>query len=290
MSNFKKKPPNNTWLQGLHHEVISPSPSFVISNWKIKGCDWDGPYYAECGEDGILKYIFTYIDDKHKFAVDIGAAHGYGGSNIRMLVDKYGWDTTEFESRPIRKPKWSRVHPSVKKMMASPDNICEKLLKYNTPEEFDLLSLDIDSNDWYVLKSILYGGFKPSVIILEYNPIFNNNQEYVRNLNMRFEKDGTSAYGASLRAFEKLLNRFDHSLIWNCYDNKRGVQSNNAIFLNNKFIRDDDKISTIKELHPEPWKEPWKNNPISNEPKKIIEELVRTKIMKKLTEEDYEVS
>ena len=56
--------------------------------------------------------------------------------------------------------------------MASPDNICEKLLKYNTPEEFDLLSLDIDSNDWYVLKSILYGGFKPSVIILEYNPIY----------------------------------------------------------------------------------------------------------------------
>ena len=84
MSNFKKKPSNENWLQNLHENTIVPSPSFVISNWKIKGCDWDGPYYAEYGEDGILNYIFTYIDDKHKFAVDIGAAHGYGGSNIRM--------------------------------------------------------------------------------------------------------------------------------------------------------------------------------------------------------------
>tara|TARA_R110001592_G_scaffold19505_1_gene79874 strand:- start:3484 stop:4353 length:870 start_codon:yes stop_codon:yes gene_type:complete len=289
MSNFKKKPLNENWLQNLHENTIVPSPSFVISNWKIKGCDWDGPYYAEYGEDGILNYIFTYIDDKHKFAVDIGAAHGYGGSNVRMLADKYEWNTTEFESRPNR-PKWSRVHPSVKKMMASPDDICEKLLKYNTPLEFDLLSLDIDSNDWYVLKSVLEGGFKASVIILEYNPIFNCNQEYVRNLNMRFEKDGTSGYGASLKAFEKLLNKHNYRLIVNCADIHDEIYSNNAIFLNDKFIRDDDKIFTIEELHPEPWKEPWKNNSISNEPKKIVEGLVKTKIMKKLTEEDYEVS
>jgi hypothetical protein len=277
MSNWKKVP-DSTWLLD--------SNSYRIKEKPVGESKCEGPWYSEYGEDGILTYLFEYINDEHKFAVDIGAAHGYGGSNIRHLADKYNWETTEFEDKP-RRGKWPRVHPSVKELRASPKNICKSLLEHNTPFEFDLLSLDIDSMDWYVLKAMLDGGFKPNVIILEYNPIFDHDEEIVRNFDMNYGKDSSSGYGASLSAFEKLLNKHNHTLVVNCADIHNEIYSNNAIFLNNKFIRDNDKIQTIEELHPNVWKEPWKTKNIEKDLTKLKKYLIEHSVMKELKDEDY---
>jgi hypothetical protein len=286
MSNWKKVP-DSTWLLNLNRHMINPIPSESV-NKKIllKGWRWRGPYYSEYGEEGILDYLFTYINDVNKFAVDIGAAHGYSGSNIRYLSDKYNWKTTEFDEG---NSVWKKIHPSVKKLRVTPDNICDELLKYKTPYQIDLLSLDIDSMDWYVLKSFLEGGFQPNVIILEYNPIFNFDDEIVRTYSQSYNKDKTSGYGASLRAFEKLLNKYNHSLVGNCTDIDNQIYSNNAIFLNNKFIGESDKIQTIEELHSKIWKEPWKMKNKKGDLIEVKKYLIEKNIVKRLKGEDYEV-
>ena len=297
---WKRKPPN-TWLLDLDQYAIRPTPSKVIEAWDIKGSDWTGPYYADSGEDGIISYLFDWVNDVFKFAVDIGAAHGYGGSNIRHIADRCEWKTTEFDGSN----KWSNIHPRVKNLRITPKNICSELLKCETPYQIDLLSLDIDSMDWYVLKSFLEGGFQPNVIILEYNPIFNFDDEIVRTYSQSYNKDKTSGYGASLRAFEKLLNKYNHSLVGNGTDIDNQMYSNNAIFLNNKFIREFDKIQTIKELHPKTWKESWKKNTkkviVFTEMEMVLKSLqisdltevkkylIEKNIVKGLESEDYEV-
>ena len=63
------------------------------------------------------------------------------------------------------------------------------VLVYKTPKEFDLLSLDIDSIDWYVLKKLLEGNFKPSVAIIEFNPMFEYNESYVRRYDLNLEEN-----------------------------------------------------------------------------------------------------
>jgi len=282
---WRKKPPNVFWLQDLQRYTISPTPGYVLKKWGFKGWEWPGPYYSDDGEDGILEYLFNHINDKNKFAVDIGSAHGYGGSNIRYLADKYDWKTTEFDGSN----KWSNIHPRVKNLRITPKNICSELLKCETPYQIDLLSLDIDSMDWYVLKSVLEGGFESSVIILEYNPIFNFDDDVVRTYSAKYKKDGKSGYGASLSAFEKLLNKHNYRLVTNCADPDNEIYSNNAIFLNNKFIREPDRIQTIEELHPKIWKEPWKENKVSNLTD-LKEYLIEKNIMRELKEEDYEVN
>ena len=88
-------------------------------------------------------------------------------------------------------------------------------------------------------------------------------------------------------------------MVENCVDLDNKIYSNNAIFLNNKFIRDDDKTSTIEQLHPVAWKEPWKENKALDTTgiaweistiKDLKRFLIEKNIMKELKEEDYEVN
>jgi len=306
MSNWEKEPDSN-WLIDLHRRVVTPklcSGNINKKTGEIKpnGALWEGPYYSDYGDDRILEYLFKYINKTTKFAVDIGASSGYGGSNVRFLVDTYDWGSTELDYSS----KWTRIHPRVnkyrdvktnqlrpeiaiqfaKKRKITRDNVCQVLNQYRTPKIFDLLSLDIDSMDWYVLKSLLNCGFNPSVAIVEYNPIFNHDESYVKCYSEKFWKNDTSGYGASLRAFEKLFNKHNYTLVGNVADIGNKIYSNNAIFLNNKFIRDDDVVQTIKELHPRAWVEYWKTGNDSDDLYEVKSKLIENGTMESKTNND----
>ena len=53
-----------------------------------------------------------------------------------------------------------------------PHNIVPLFKKYNVRQEFDLLSVDTDSYDFFTLTAILEAGYNPRVIIVEYNSDF----------------------------------------------------------------------------------------------------------------------
>ena len=252
MGNYKKIPKND-WLLNLHNYRKKENP--------IGQEMCEGPWYSNDGEDGVLSYLFDYINDKYKFAVDIGSAHGYGGSNVRHLVDKYEWESleTDYDDGSVENNKWKRIHPRVKKETIFEKNVCEIFEKYKVPKRFDLLSLDIDSLDWYVLRGLLIGGYEPSVAIIEYNPIFTCQDAYVRDYDEGYHKDGTSVYGASAKAYEMLMVEAGYTLIHMFGNPDEKIYSNNMIFLHNDFINKKMKIKSIEELHPKAWVEPWKN-------------------------------
>ena len=245
-----KKIPNNEWLLNLDNHRIKTKP---IGNW-----DCRGPWYSDDGEDGVLNYIFSYINDQYKFAVDIGSAHGYGGSNVRHLVDNNNWNSIELDFGRWNRDGKPAQHPNVRRETITHGNICNILQKYKTPKLFDLLSLDLDSIDYHVLSSLLRGGYRPSVSIIEFNPIFNHNEPYIKKLDNEFRKDSTSNYGASLRAFQLLFFKYEYTLV-HVFGNEN-IECNNAIFMRNDYIIDNTKVKTIEKLHPHSWVESWKNN------------------------------
>tara|TARA_R110001592_G_scaffold3823_3_gene21866 strand:+ start:629 stop:1447 length:819 start_codon:yes stop_codon:yes gene_type:complete len=238
MNPIFKKIPNDNWLTDLDQYRIKEKP-LLPKKPKNKGWYCKGPWYSDDGEDGVLDYLFEYINDVNKYAVDIGSAHGYGGSHVRYLADKYGWGTTEIDGK-----RWKRMHPRIKNEIITPNNICELLTKYGTPKNFDLLSLDIDSMDWYVLEKLLLGDFRPSVAIVEFNPIFEYNEGYVVKYDKTYKKDGTSQYGASVKAYEMLMNKYNYTLV---HIFPKGV--NNLLFISNNFILPTIIIDTIKNMH-----------------------------------------
>ena len=61
---------------------------------------------------------------------------------------------------------------NLQQVMFWPDNILELFKRFRVKKEFDLLSVDMDSYDWFMLEKILEGGYKPRVIIIEHNSNF----------------------------------------------------------------------------------------------------------------------
>ena len=50
-----------------------------------------------------------------------------------------------------------------------PDNIVQLFREVRVKTHFDLLSVDMDSYDWFMLERILEAGYKPRVMIIIVN-------------------------------------------------------------------------------------------------------------------------
>ena len=53
---------------------------------------------------------------------------------------------------------------NLKREIFWPDNILELFTRFRVSREFDLLSVDMDSYDWWMVERILEGGYRPRVI------------------------------------------------------------------------------------------------------------------------------
>lgn len=105
-------------------------------------------------------------------AVDVGAGDGRTGSNTLALF-KNGWQGLgiEFDSRKAYKlAKLYQDLPEVFscRLRVTPDNILPLLAAYEIEREFGVLSIDIDSYDYWVLDAIL-SHYRPYLVIAEIN-------------------------------------------------------------------------------------------------------------------------
>lgn len=108
--------------------------------------------------------------------------------------------------------------------------------------ELDLLSIDIDGNEYWIWKSLIVS---PRVVIIEYNSKFKNNESYSIKYDPNHKWDGDDYYSASLLAFKKLGNIKGYTLVY-------VVDRFDAIFIRNDLISQDYKAPTLDELLPEP--------------------------------------
>lgn len=96
-----------------------------------------------------------------------------------------------------------------------------------TKSKFGIFSIDIDGNDYWILKEILNLNNNFELIIVEYNSSFLDKSitvPYDPNFNRHAKHNSGWYHGASLKAFVKLLKRYDYSLI-------KTVGGNNAFFI-----------------------------------------------------------
>jgi hypothetical protein len=138
-----------------------------------------------------------------------------------------GWIGNENLGFPVPEGGFARLH--YQKGWVTREN-CTHLVKTSLAKSLghkpvDLLSIDLDGNDLYVLDALLTSQLKPSVIIVEYNSKFPPPIEF------SIEYDPAHAWvkddymGASLTSFSKMLDRFGYRLI--CCN----ITGSNAFFI-----------------------------------------------------------
>ncbi|MBN1363965.1 MAG: FkbM family methyltransferase [Syntrophaceae bacterium] len=197
--------------------------------------------YSQNGEDGIIETIFDRIGTTNKFFVEFGCGNGEE-CNTRYLKEHKGWKGIQMDSD-------SSFPQRIKKEFINADNVNEIFLKYKIPGTFDLLSIDIDGNDYHVWKALKK--YRPRVVIIEYNCLFPPNYDFVMKYDPDYKWDnsmwfGTSNIGASLLALQKLGTDKGYSLI--------GINSStvNAFFVINTLAKKYFIARDISDIYLEP--------------------------------------
>ena len=234
--------------------------------------------YSQNGEDGIIEFIFTQIGTTNKFSVEFGVGNGFECNTV-YLLEKKGWKglmmdygadqdiqwkgvmkkawynrklglianirkDLAFLKKIISRTKRSRCfHLDIKSEKVTAENIQNLFQKYNVPKSFDLLSIDIDYNDYWVWKAIT--DYSPRVVIIEYNSSVIPTESKVVPYDPEAKWDGTNYFGASLLALKNLGLTKGYTLV-GC-DNA-GV---NAFFCKSNLL-DGKKIKDIKDLYRPP--------------------------------------
>jgi len=181
--------------------------------------DFESAIFSQNGEDGILRFIFYRIKAYNKYFVEFGSADNI--ENNTKILQLMGWKGLLMDG----------VYSSkrIMKEIVNAENVENLFLKYNVPEKFDLLSIDIDSNDYWVWKAI--ERYRPRVVVIEYN----SSLGFENSLTIKYDpnywwNDNTNYYGASLKALMKLGKLKNYKLV--CCESK-GV---NAFFVLNDEI------------------------------------------------------
>jgi len=187
--------------------------------------------YSESGEDGILFTLFSAFGTTDKYFVEFGAEKGTQ-CNTRALREYAGFSGILFDM------DFENPEINLFKHTITEDSVVRIFQQHAVPRQFDLLSVDIDSHDFYVLHEILKS-YTPRILVCEYNATHLPNEDrVVLRGDMNFNGN---YFGASILAFYKLVSRFNYSLV---YANEKGV---NLFFVRNDLI--DQSIFTVKNIN-----------------------------------------
>lgn len=159
--------------------------------------------YSQNGEEHVLKYIFDNIGTTNQFLVDLGAWDGIHISNTKIFRDK-GWRSILVDAKDF---------PGIYKSFITVENITETLSKNNVPKDFDLLSIDLDGNDYWVLKEVLKH-YSPRVIVSEFNSEHPLEESKAIEYDPKFIFKADDYYGYTYGAGLKLAKEFGYTIIF----------------------------------------------------------------------------
>jgi hypothetical protein len=158
-------------------------------------------WWSQNGEDRIAAGIFRTIGTVNQVAVEFGALDGWHSSNTAYFRER-GWRCHLWDSGPL--------DPMVAHAVITAENVNGLFAAAGVPEQFDLLSIDIDGNDFWVWEALAY---RPRVVIIEYNPRWGVTKSRTVRYDPARQWDGTVYYGASIKALVKLGARKGYDLV-----------------------------------------------------------------------------
>lgn len=123
-------------------------------------------------EDGITLALVSLVGDTNRRFVEIGA--GINGGNTGFLAETCGWTGLMVDGSPARA---DRLHARFSKYgvrtagtWITTANINQLVSDNGLTGDIDLLSLDIDGNDYWVWQRL--DACSPRIVILEFNAAF----------------------------------------------------------------------------------------------------------------------
>jgi hypothetical protein len=206
--------------------------------------------YSQFDEDGIIAEIFRRIGTTNKSFVEFGVGNGLENNTLALLFDDWRglWiDAAPHSIQSIR-TSFSKIIDSgrlkVVESFITRENINELIRHHVEQHDIDLLSVDIDGNDYHVLSAITC--IRPRVIVIEYNAKFFPPLLYCMEYNASHVWRADDCFGASLKFLEAKLLERGYCLV-GC-----GLSGANAFFVRQDLVADRFLAPFTAESHYQP--------------------------------------
>jgi hypothetical protein len=184
---------------------------------------------SQYGEDGIIEKVLDVIGVNDKWCVEFGSWDGKACSNTYCLITEKGYSAVLIEGNPKRYKDLLETFGDNERVIAlnafvgfDKANGLDSILKEtDIPLDFDVLSIDIDGNDYHVWEAVR--DYKPKVVVIEFNPTISPTVEFVQTADKRL------MHGSSLLSTTKLATSKGYELV--C------TTTTNAIYVDVKFFK-----------------------------------------------------
>lgn len=213
--------------------------------------DYEFKIFSQAGEDGIIQFLVNHVEIKNKIFIEFGV-EDYVESNTRFLMMNNNWsglvmDGAEANIKKIQKSGWLwKYDLEAKAAFVDIDNINNLI---SSPKYIDIgiLSIDIDGNDYHILKQIDMKKLNPSILILEYNSVFGDERKITVPYDKVFFRTkahySNLYFGASLPALTDLADTLGYSLVGS---NSIG---SNAFYVRKDLLNEKIREKTVKESY-----------------------------------------
>jgi hypothetical protein len=179
-----------------------------------KPATWEFSAFSQNGEDGVLDVLLGQLAGGTRTCVEIGSGDGVENNTTWLLVaEKYCGLMVEGDRHLARRTQRNVIGLSIGSQclnqFVTRDDM-PALLEPVPSRQPDVFSLDIDGNDFHIMAALLDAGFRPKIIVVEYNSVFGRE----RSLTIPYQGDfcldrshpSQLAYGVSIAAWRKSLS------------------------------------------------------------------------------------
>ena len=171
--------------------------------------------YSQNDEDGIIEEIFNRIGTTNRVFIEFGVENGLECNSHYLLFKGWrglwidGGNGEEIQEKFA--PVIANGQLKFLQTFITRENINELFIAGGVTGEIDLLSIDVDGNDYHIWEAI--NVVKPRVVIIEYNAKFPPNCDWKMAYNKNHIWDGSDCHGASLKALELLGRKLGYQLV-----------------------------------------------------------------------------
>lgn len=211
--------------------------------------DYEFKIFSQYGDDGIIQYLIKHLNIPNHTFIEFGV-EDYLESSTRFLMMNNNWsgfvmDGSDNHMSKLKTYPWYWKY-DIKHQTAfiDADNI-NPLLAQSGLENIGLLHIDLDGNDYYILKTIDFTKLNPAILIIEYNSVFGNSRAisvpYDKNFKRTKAHYSNLFFGASLPALHQAAAEKGYALI-GC-----SLSGNNAYFIRKDLLNDKVKEKTLQD-------------------------------------------
>ena len=188
--------------------------------------------FSQADEDGITLEIIKRLKIEKGLFCELGVGNGL--ENNSLILASLGWqgfwignESLGFNYKKTNNFLFLKDFISLENLNSN----IEKCLKHFDNKKIDVVSVDLDGNDYYIVNELLSKKIEPKLFIVEYNAKFPPPVEFKIQYNKEHKYNGDDYYGASLSSFAKLFEKYEYKLV--CCNASTGA---NAFFVKSKYI------------------------------------------------------